>query len=79
VSGAVTITDDPRDSTLHLLICSRGAARTDAVTVHAALTSANPDGAWRFTGSVASTVSAPISVDVTYHGSTSGPTGRSPG
>jgi hypothetical protein len=32
------------------------------------MTSANADGSWRFTGSVAGAGAVPVAVDVTYHG-----------
>jgi hypothetical protein len=69
VSGGVTIAEDPNDSTLELLIRPDGAAGAEHdVAVHATMTSANPDGSWRFTGSVAGAAVVPVAVDVTYHG-----------
>jgi hypothetical protein len=69
VSGGVTIADDPRDSTLDLLICPRDGQSPDRdMVIHASLTSASADGVWRFNGSVEGTVTVPIAVDVRYHG-----------
>jgi hypothetical protein len=69
VSGVVTIAEDPRDSTLDLLICPRdGHSPDNDLVIHASLTSASADGVWRFNGSVEGTVTVPIAVDVRYHG-----------
>ena len=84
VSGEVTIAEDPNDSTLELLIRSGRADRGEhEVAVHATMTSANADGSWRFTGSVAGAGAVPWpwpwpSTSRTT-ASTSGPTGRWPG
>jgi len=69
VSGGVTIAEDPRDSTLDLLISPGGPDSPEHdLAVHATLTSATADGCWRFAGSVEGTVTVPVAVDVTYHG-----------
>lgn len=68
VSGGVTIGDDPRDSTLDLLVSPWSADSPDDLAIHATLAQADADGGWRFTGSVAATVTVPIVVDVRYRG-----------
>jgi hypothetical protein len=69
VSGGVTIGDDPGDSTLDLLVSPWAAeSPDDDLAIHAVLAQADANGAWRFSGSVAATVTVPIVVDVRYRG-----------
>jgi hypothetical protein len=69
VSGGLTLADDPLDSTIDLLVSPSAATGPDSdLAIHATLASAHWDGTWRFRGSVESVVTAPIDVDVRYHG-----------
>jgi hypothetical protein len=68
-AGGVTIGEDPRDSTLDLVVSPHdGSGSQGDLAIHAALAGASADGVWRFTGSVAAAVTVPIVVDVRYHG-----------
>lgn len=69
VSGGVTLGDDPDDSMLDLLVSPGDGGSPDSdLAIHAALTSASRDGVWHFSGSVEAAATAPIAVDVRYHG-----------
>lgn len=67
VAGGMTMADRPLESTLDLLVSVSDGTHDDLV-LRADLVTAHLAGTWRLAGTVTGAVTAPVTVDVRYHG-----------